>query len=92
MDNAPWHRKTVRLVETEKRSEYSDISRSVTLVSLPPYSPDLNPIEQVWRVTRKENTHNVFFPDIDTLVKTVDDAFAEWAQPNKQLASLCSFK
>ena len=72
----------MRLVEKKKRSEYSDISRSVTLVSLPPYSPDLNPIEQVWRVTRKENTHNVFFPDIDTLVKTVDDAFAEWAQPN----------
>ena len=61
MDNAPWHKKTIRLVETEKRPEYADILESVTFIKLPPYSPDLNPIEQVWRITRRENTHNVFF-------------------------------
>ena len=61
MDSAPWHKKTMRLVETEKRPEYSDIRESVTFIKLPPYSLDLNPIEQVWRITRKENTHNVFF-------------------------------
>ena len=47
MDNAPWHKKTIRLVETEKQPEYADIRESVTFVKLPPYSPDLNPIEQV---------------------------------------------
>ena len=48
MDNAPWHKKTFRLIETEKRPEYADIRENVTFVKLPPYSPDLNPIEQVW--------------------------------------------
>lgn len=92
MDNAPWHKKTIRLVETEKQPEYADIRESVTFIKLPPYSPDLNPIEQVWRVTRRENTHNVFFATLSMLEETVDSAFASWAQPNDQLRSLYSFK
>ena len=49
MDNAPWHKKAKRLIETE--DDYVDIRSAITLESMPPYSPDLNPIEQVWRVT-----------------------------------------
>lgn len=92
MDNAPWHKKAIRLIDTEKRPEYSDISEKVTFLQLPPYSPDLNPIEQVWRITRKENTHNTFFANLPELAETVDAAFRDWAVPNEQLKSLCSFK
>lgn len=92
MDNAPWHKKTMRLVGGEQVAEYSDIFASVVFVNLPPYSPDLNPIEQVWRITRRENTHNVFFPTLAALEDTVDRAFNVWAEPNTQLKSLCSFK
>ena len=92
MDNAPWHKKTIRLVETEKQPEYADIRESVTFIKLPPYSPDLNPIEQVWRITRRENTHNVFFATVSILEETVDSAFEPWAKPNDQLRSLCFFK
>lgn len=67
--------------------EYSDIFASVVFVKLPPYSPDLNPIEQVWRITRRENTHNVFFPILTTLKDAVDRAFHAWAAPNAQLRS-----
>jgi transposase len=91
MDNAPWHKKAMRFIATEKLEEYSDIDEKVEFVKLPPYSPDFNPIEQVWRITRKENTHNVFFRDLKTLQDTVDNAFKVWAKPNAQLASLCSF-
>ena len=31
------------------------------LVFLPPYSPDLNPIEWFWKFLRKSVTHNTFF-------------------------------
>ena len=55
MGNAPWHKKATRLIETKE--EYADIQNAVTIVSLPPYSPYLNPIEQMWRVTRREKTH-----------------------------------
>lgn len=92
LDNAPWHKKTVRLIEAEMQPEYADIRESVTFIKLPPYSPDLNPIEQVWRVTRRENTHNVFFATVSALEQTVDSAFASWAEPNDQLKKLCTFK
>ena len=59
-------------------------------ILLPPYSPDLNPIEQVWRITRRENTHNVFFDSIDSLKSVVDNPFAQWHTPNDQLHTLCS--
>lgn len=92
MDNAPWHKKTKRLVQEEQLEEYSDILEKIEFIKLPPYSPDLNPIEQVWRITRKENTHNVFFGSIAELSATVDSAFDEWSVPNEQLRTLCSFK
>ena len=92
MDNAPWHKKTMRLVDKEAVPEYEDIRNSVVFVKLPPYSPDLNPIEQVWRITRRENTHNVFFPSLSLLEEKVDSAFGAWAIPNDQLRSLCTFK
>ena len=92
MDNAPWHKKTIRLVEDEKLPEYEDVRQSISFVKLPPYSPDFNPIEQVWRITRRENTHNVFFAALSQLERTVDSAFSAWNKPNEQLKSLCSFK
>lgn len=92
MDNAPWHKKAMRLIEDEEETQYADIREKVMFVRLPPYSPDYNPIEQVWRITRRENTHNVYFNGKAKLEQTVDDAFAQWAEPNEQLRSLCSFK
>lgn len=92
MDNAPWHKKAMRLVQTEQDPSYADIFDKLTFVKLPPYSPDLNPIEQVWRIARRENTHNVFYASISELESTMDDAFNAWAKPNMQLSTLCSFK
>ena len=92
MDNAPWHKKAIRLIEDEKNLEYADIREKVVFIKLPPYSPDLNPIEQVWRITRREYTHNVFFNGKAALEAKVDEAFSKWAMPNEQLKTLCSFK
>lgn len=92
MDNAPWHKKAIRLIQEEHQPEYADIEQQVIFVKLPPYSPDLNPIEQVWRITRRENTHNVFFPSLLSLEQAVDNAFHQWQSPNDQLKHLCDFK
>ena len=61
------------------------------MVSLPPYSPDMHPIEPVLRVTRREKTHNRYWKNLDVLTTTLDDWFSTFTQPNKKLASLCSF-
>ena len=92
IDNAPWHKKAARLVEDETNPDYADIREKVVFVKLPPYSTDLNPIEQVWRITRREHTHNVFFKSKADLEAMVDEAFAQWAAPNDQLRTLCTFK
>lgn len=92
LDNAPWHKKAVRLVQTEALPEYQDIRDRMTLVSLPPYSPDLNPIEQVWRITRREKTHNRFWENFQALSSTLDDWFDSLSVPNEKIKTLCSFK
>ncbi|MDR0912507.1 MAG: transposase [Methanobrevibacter sp.] len=33
---------------------------NIKLIYLPPYSPKLNPIEQVWRTMKKKNLYNRF--------------------------------
>ncbi|MCD8295068.1 MAG: IS630 family transposase [Clostridia bacterium] len=90
LDNAQWHKKAYRLIQEDTTGEYSDIASKITFLFLPPYSPDLNPIERVWRVTRRENTHNRFFPSISVLETKLDEAFAAWSKPNAQLKSLCA--
>jgi len=91
LDNAPWHKKAIRLVWKEALDEYADIRGAMEYSSLPPYSPDLNPIEQVWRKNRRENTHNRYFADLSALTKTLDQYFLRFAAPNEQLKSLCNF-
>ena len=92
LDNAPWHKKAKRLIMDESEEEYADIRAKVEFISLPPYSPDLNPIEQVWRITRRERTHNRFFPDLKTLTDTVDSFLNGLSTPNQKLKNLCGFE
>jgi transposase len=53
---------------------------------LPPYSPELNPTERLWRHTRKNGTHNRFFAGLDALVATLTRIFGEM-QSHPQLIS-----
>ncbi|MDR3090475.1 MAG: IS630 family transposase [Desulfobulbaceae bacterium] len=92
LDNAPWHKKAKRLIQTEAQEDYADIRDKMVLVSLPPYSPDLNPIEQCWRITRREVTHNTYLPTLNVLEATLDNYFDLYRKPNNKFASLCNFK
>ena len=48
-----------------KSNKVQDFARKykkkVELLFLPPYSPDLNPVERVWKNLRYQVTHNVYF-------------------------------
>jgi DDE superfamily endonuclease len=57
---------------------------------LPPYSPDLNPIERVWKLTRKLCIHDEYFPSLGAVIEVVEAKFAEWALGNETLRRLCS--
>jgi transposase len=61
----------------------------LTLVFLPPYSPQLAPIERVWKLTRRLATHNCHFPTLARLVETVEECFSGWHKANIILRRLC---
>jgi transposase len=64
-DNAGWH-KTRDILEWAAANH-----EKIELHFLPPYSPELNAAEHVWKETRRWATHNRFFRDVPTLKKKV---------------------
>lgn len=84
LDNASWHKKAVRLMREDI------LFRDIDFLFLPPYSPELNPIERVWRITRKEKTHNRFFESINILKDILLSYFGRFKEPNRKLCTLCS--
>jgi transposase len=59
------------------------------LLFLPPYSPELNPIERVWKLLRRLCTHNEYFPELNLLQNALTQQLAEWWKPNADLRRLC---
>jgi len=83
LDNARYHHAILL------KQWLSNKEGRIKLLFLPPYSPELNPIERVWKLTRKNRTHNQFFPSLDCLVKNVKEQLNIWSIPNKTLYKLC---
>lgn len=57
---------------------------------LPPYSPELNPIERIWKLTRRKATHNRYFPTLAGVPDAVEPLFATWRRGNDTLRRLCA--
>ena len=53
LDRAPYHRAEAVVQEAQKLN--------ITLEHLPPYSPNLNPIERLWKVMNEQVRNNRFF-------------------------------
>lgn len=58
---------------------------------LPAYSPNLNMIERVWKLTRRKSIHNRYFLSIDEVAEAVESQFKKWNKPNMTLTKLCAF-
>src|SRR5712691_1959866 len=57
---------------------------------LPPYSPELNPIERVWKLTRRRCLHNRYFENLKDIISAVETEFANWTRRNDVLRRLCA--
>lgn len=57
---------------------------------LPPYSPELNPIERVWKLTRRRCLHNRYFAKLDDVITAVEQEFSGWTAGNETLRRLCA--
>ena len=84
VDNARWH--LARALQPWLK-QHSKIFR---LDFLPPYSPELNHIERVWKMTRRLCTHNEYFDLLEKLIEVVEGQFHEWVKPNETLRRLCA--
>lgn len=83
-DNARWHH--ARSLQPWLRKHRD----SLRLDFLPPYSPDLNPIERIWKLIRRLHTHNRYFPTLEELTTVIYNQLAEWDNPNDILRRLCA--
>jgi transposase len=78
IDNGPCH----NLDEAGKLWLASHRHR-IELFRLPPYSPEFNPIEGVWKVTKKRTTHNRFYKTTDERDAALRATFATFqAKPS----------
>jgi len=82
-DNAKYHH-AVLLAPLLKKHR-----RVLTLLFLPPYSPQLAPIERVWKLARRMATPNRFFATLDEIRYAIDICFDRWRKPNSVLRRLC---
>lgn len=65
LDGAGWHTAGGRL----------NVPDNVTLLHLPPYSPELNPVENVWAYLRGNKLSNRVFKDYEAIVDACCDAW-----------------
>ena len=61
-DNAPWH-----------EGEQVMIPDNITILYIPPYTPEMNPIEQIWTEIRKRGFKIVLFQSLDAVVSKLCD-------------------
>ena len=64
-------------------------AQPLRLLFLPPYSRQLAPIEQVWKLTRRLATHNRDFATLPEALEAVNACFDRWRRPNTVLRRLC---
>jgi transposase len=79
MDGAGWH-----TFDTVQPFD------NVTLIKLPPYSPELNPIEQVWSWMRQHCLSNRVFKGYDDIVEQVSKAWNTFISVPDRIKKMCS--
>ena len=83
LDNArPHHAKKV--------TEYVEENiQNIEFLFLPPYSPDLNPAENIWKLLRKKATHNVYFDNLKFLYMKIKKRLDEFSIPDEARLKYC---
>lgn len=66
-----------------------EIPKNISLIFLPPYSPELNPAELVW-LNMKRKTTNIIYKTMEDLKQEINDINQNMINP-KFILSLCRF-
>ena len=81
IDNGPCHNLQVEGIEWLHANR-----QRIELHRLPAYSPNLNPIEGVWKETKKRTTHNRFFKTTDERDAALRETFRRFDSTPAMLA------
>ena len=57
VDGAGWH-----------KSDHLVVPKNLTLIKLPPYSPELNPVENIWQYLKNNFLNNIIFENYNAIV------------------------
>ena len=80
LDNAGWH-----------VANALKIPENITLLPLPPYSPELNPAERLWLWLRSHQLSNRIYEDYDDLLRETDRAWLTLDADTIKNACACSW-
>jgi len=93
---AEWPQRQVVLFVDNDRAHDAKVVRQllakyadrIQLEWLPPYSPELNPQEDIWQHMRRRVTHNHYFEQMDALLTAVDQFHQELEADTEQVLRL----
>jgi transposase len=78
-DGAGWH-----------KSKSLIVPDNITLIHLPPYSPELNPVEQVFQQLRKLKLSNACYESYEEMIEACTEAWMSFVSVKGNITSLCS--
>jgi transposase len=73
------------------KSKELKVPENITLIFLPPYSPELNPTELVWNELRRNYFANRVFDSLDAATLQAENGLAYLASERKALKSLTNW-
>jgi len=79
LDGASWH-----------RSQGLVVPGNITLLPLPPYSPEPNPVERIWHYLRCHWLANSIFRDLKHIMDAGEMAWQRFAADHGLIRSLCA--
>ena len=90
--------KTICIILDNARYQRSNLVQTtakffnIDLLFLPPYSPNLNLIERLWRYFKKEVMKNKYYADYSTFENAVETFFIQFESKKDALKTLLNFR
>ena len=80
MDQAGWH-----------VSVDLELPSNIEVVHLPPYSPELNPVERLWQWLKRHIVRNRCYDNLDAMMKAVEDCLRSTSSSFFKSLCQCSY-